>query len=339
MSLFDTVRIRDAIREGMQIPSSNNFYNSEPWYLFSKNHLLPILKRMYGSRELFDEFILDDSGHLKSYTDINADVQEYIDDIFRINSWKYARLYDVYIADYNPIWNVDGTETETINRTTDNTGTQTVAGSGSDTLTKSGKEKIDHKGDDTLAFNGSEKTERTGNETDSPTGTSTLTKSGAITEIHDGDNTHSRTTFDSSSFLNTDKDADSRKISTNYSMNISGGASPYQEINSFDTRTDTHTYNQVADEKTFNQRNDKTTYNSYDETSFTNRQDQTTYGKTDTRTDNLTETESISTMKVRQGNIGVTSTQKLIMEQVNVAQSYRFLQVIAEDIAQTISYN
>ena len=306
MAFFDSVKIKDIVRDGLEIPGNNNLYNSEPWFLFAKNNLLKLLKRLYGNRELFDNIILEDDGHLKTTPDILDEVKDYIDSLFTVNTWKYKHLYDLYCAEYNPIWNVDGKEEETITRTTKNTGTQENKNSGKDTLEKTGKESV----------------EKTGNETDEPSGTETLQKQGSITEANSGGVENGRTTFDSSTFLGTDKSTDTLKHTSSYGKDGNGNNDPYKETTSFTTRKDTHTYHNVKDE-----------------TSFTNRKDETTYGKTDTRTDNLTENENVSTIKVRQGNIGVTSTQKLFSEEVNVAMSFRFLEGVALDIATTISYS
>ena len=306
MAFFDSVKIKDAIQEGLQIPVNNNLYNSEPWFLFAKNNLLKLLKRLYGNRELFDNIILEDDGHVKSTEDILDEVKDYIDSLFTVNTWKYKHLYDLYCAEYNPIWNVDGKEEETINRKRENTGTLEMASSGTDSIEKKGKES----------------TTRTGNETDEPTGTESLQKQGSITEANSGGVENGRTTFDSSTFLGTDKSTDTLKHTSTYGKDGNGNNDPYKETTSFTTRKDTHTYNSVKDE-----------------TGFTNRVDETTYGKTDTRTDDLTEEETIGTIKVRRGNIGVTSTQKLFTEEVNVAMSFRFLNGIALDIATSISYS
>lgn len=338
MGFFDCVKIKDIISNGLQIPGNNNLYNSEPWFLFSKNHILKLLKRMYGNRELFDEFILQDDGYVKSTADILDDVQEYIDDLFTVNTWKYAHLYDIYVAEYNPIWNVDGTEQETVSRTTKNTGTQENKGSGKDTLEKLGSEKHAKTGHDDLTKTGTEAMTRTGNETDEPTGSEKLQKSGSVTESNSGGVENSRTTFDSATFYGTDKSDDTLKHTTTYGKTGTGTSDPYEETTSFTTRKDTHTYNSVKDESSFVNRKDEQAYNSNDTLSFTGRKDETTYGKTDTRTDNLTENENISTMKVRQGNIGVTSTQKLMNEQINISVAFRFLEWICQDIAMSISY-
>ena len=280
MSLFTRVTIKDLFNKGFTLPTLNNFYNSEPWYLFTINILPGILKRYYGNRELFDDIILDSSGHDRTDTDIIQETKDSVDYLFIMNNWKYKHLYDLYTAEYNPIWNVDGIEKETITRETKNTGTQTNKGSGDDTLVKSG------------------------NMTDKKTGDDTIVQTGSIKDENGGGVQNARTTFDSgSTHYDTDKTTDTGSTTT-----------------------------------TFNQKTDKTTYNSTNTTTYNSVQDKTTYGKTDTRTDNLTENESISTIKERGGNIGVTMTQDMFSREVNLTDTFKFIDTIARDIAINISY-
>lgn len=304
---MEKITIKNVISKGLQIPASDQFYNSEPWFLFSKNHLISILRRMYGNREMFDDLIFDEStGHIKPDSDILAETQDTMNLVMQVNTWKYRHLYDIYCAEYNPIWNVDGIEKETIDRLQENTGEQTNEQSGTDTLEMSGKET----------------NTKSGYETNEPSGVSKITKSGSITESNSGGPTNSRTTFDSATFADLDKTTDTGKHSTTYGENISGGSDPYIEQTSYVSREDKLTYHDVKDEK-----------------SFDHREDSTTYGKTDTRTDDLTEHENIINIKERHGNIGITTTQKMMNEEISIASSFRFLEIVARDIAVAISYS
>lgn len=298
--------IKNAISKGLTIPVNDQFYNSEPWFLFAKNQLISVLRRMYGNRELFDDIIYDeDTGHMKPDATILQETKESIDLVLMVNTWKYKHLYDVYCADYNPIWNVDGIEKETVDRLQTNTGDQTIEQSGTDTL----------------AMSGTEANTRTGNEVTEPSGVTKVSKTGSITDSQSGGPTNSRTTFDSATFADTDKTTNSGKTSTSFGVNLAGTVDPYEEQTSFVNREDKLTYNNVKDER-----------------SFQDREDSTTYGKTDTRTDDLTEQENLVTIKERHGNIGVTTTQKMLQEEIDIASSFRFLEIVAQDIAMAISY-
>lgn len=282
--------IKDAINTGSIIPTNNNYYNSDDWFINTAQHLDQLLYRTQGRRELFDDL-----------TEDHEEIKAAVDDLFMFNAYKYRHLWTLYVAEYNPLWNVDGTEKTT--RTRDNTGTQEDKLSGTDEFEKLGKEK----------------STRTGNETTAPDGSETMTKAGSITTANSGGPTSGRTTFDSATFYDTDKVADTGKQSTTYGEK-NGASDPYTETKSYSSdRKDTHTYNNVADEL-----------------AFTNRSDKTTYGKTDTRTDNLHENEII--VHERGGNIGVTMTTQLEESEYNWTMLFKFLNIIVSDIANHIAY-
>lgn len=245
------------------IPVSNNYYNSREWFLQTYNLLDGLIKRTQGNRILYED--------LETLDDVKAA----IDDLLVFNRYKYDHLWKLYVAEYNPLWNVDGSEKTIRERV--NTGTQENALSGKDSLEYLGSEKDSHSGHDDV------------------------TQTGSIKDENGGNLTSSRTTFDSSTFADTDKDTDTRSTTT-----------------------------------TFNSKKDQSNYNSDMTHSFTGRKDETTFGKKDTRTDNLTEHEEIT--HIRGGNIGVTMTTQLETDEVNFVNSFHFLQTIVSDIANHISY-
>lgn len=85
----------------------------------------------------FGERILSNIGML-----VNSDIDSLTDLIFALFGTKWARLWTDYTVEYNPIWNVDGTETitETRNLSNTETGTDTHTESGTDTRTDTGSE-------------------------------------------------------------------------------------------------------------------------------------------------------------------------------------------------------
>lgn len=174
-----------------------------------------------------------------------------------------SKMLDALRKNYNPIWNVDGVE-GTIHQST-HTGTDTDKKTGTDTT--SGSEK------GTVTNTGKSTNTRTGNETDTPTGK----------DINTGFNT----TFDSSTFRDTQKTE-----------------------STFEQRVDTHTYNQVKD--TFEVDADNPTT----ETRNLANGGSTQYNSQTQKTLNLKD-EDLD-MKIRQGNIGVTSTQSLIRQQIDL---------------------
>lgn len=289
--------IRKAIEEyGSIIPLNNNFYNSEDWFLNSVNILDRLLTSTQGRRELF------------AYLETETDIVNAVDDLFMMNSYKYKHLWDLYTAEYNPLWNVDGiekTEREQIN-----TGTQTNKLSGKDTLAKLGSESDARTGHDDLT--------RSGSEADKKTGDDTLVQSGSIKDQNGGAVTEARTTFDSAAFLDTDKTSDATDTTT-----------------TFNNKQDKTTFNST-NTKTFTNRKDEQAYNSTSTHSFTNRSDETTYGKEDKRTDNLNEKETIT--YTRGGNIGTTMSQQMAEAEVKWSTFFKFYQTVVSDIANHISY-
>lgn len=278
------------------IPVGNNYYNSREWFLQTYNLLDGLIRRTQGNRILYED--------LETLDDVKAAV----DDLLVFNRYKYDHLWKLYVAEYNPLWNVDGTEKTIRERV--NTGTQENALSGKDSLEYLGSEKDSHTGHDDVTKSGSESRARTGHDD--------VTQTGSITDSNSGNVTSSRTTFDSSTFADTDKDTDTRSTTT-----------------TFNNKKDQTNYNST-DTTSFTARKDETAYNSDMTHSFTGRKDETTYGKKDTRTDNLNEHEEIT--HIRGGNIGVTMTTQLETDELKFVDTFHFLQTIVSDIANHISY-
>ena len=186
---------------------------------------------------------------------------------------------------YNPIWNVDGV-TGTIHQES-HTGTDTdkktgdVKNTGSSSTTSAGKS--------VTTDNGSSSTTKSGSESDEPTGKD-------IVEV-------SNTTFDDDTYEG------STKTET-----------------SFDTRKDTHTYTNVKDTYEVDPNNPiKSTYevdsqNPLKETYLVDDANplKETYNTELKKTLNLK--DEILDMQIRQGNIGVTSTQSLLQQQLALTE-------------------
>lgn len=212
------MKIRKALEQGLiNIPDSNIFFNSEQWFLFCKDKITPMLSVQQGNREIFPHLYLnEDTGKKESNATITTRITNSITVLFLANSWKYKHLYDLYSAEYNPIWNYDGTEERTLTRT--ETGTKDV----SDSKT----------GDDTVGYNGTE----------------TNTKEGSVTEMGASGVQQQRTTFDSAIDYDTDKTTEDNSKATVYGVRrdpVIGGdiSDPMTETKSFTGRTDKTTYN------------------------------------------------------------------------------------------------
>lgn len=166
---------------------------------------------------------------------------------------------------------------------------------------------LNQTGDVTDAKTGNDSTTRTGNETDEKTGTESNTRTGSESNTQSGSTTETtaKTSYDSNTFY------DAEKVTT--------------EPNQAATTTQ---YNNVKDETSFTGRKDTHTYNTV--------KDKTDYDSTNTNTRNLQDVER--TVLIRHGNIGVVSTVKLLQEYIQLAEEVNFLDIVARDVVNSISY-
>lgn len=213
-------------------------------------------------------------------------------DLFRATygAWYASRqpaiekLFQAFRANYNPIWNVDGVEGR-VQQTT-HTGTDTDKKTGD--ITKTGKTTDTSTGKSTTENTGSSKNEKNGNETTAPAGSETATTA--------------KTTFEDDTFENT------QKVTTEFSLD----------------RMDTHTYNQVSDTYSIDAQDPLTeTYevdaqNPLKDTYEIDAQNplKEKYNTELQKTLNLSDQDL--EMTIRQGNIGVTKSQDLVMSEKDV---------------------
>ena len=227
--------------------------------------------------------------------DIAGDINEAIN-LFHMTfeAWYASRqpaierLFQAFRAKYNPIWNVDGVEGHI--RQSSHTGDVTKTGKSETTNT--GQTDTTHTGQTDTTNSGSSSNERNGNETNAPAGTETATTA--------------KTTFDDTDF------EDTQKITTGFSLD----------------RIDTHTYNQVKDTYAVDPLDPlKETYkidaqNPLKDQYKIDAQNplKETYKIDDQNP--LKEARNLSDqdleMTIRQGNIGVTKSQDLVMSEKDV---------------------
>ena len=244
-------------------------YNFMGFYSENYTTIDPFIRIMYGGMKT----IVDDAGTFDllvgGYLTTQQDALQ--------------KKYDVLRTEYNPIWNVDGTEV------TERENTQ----SGNITNTKSG----------TMS------TTKNGSITTDNGGTITNTKSGSVNRENGEVSTtvvNQKNPFESDGFVD-----DSKQTSTTPTNNA------------------TETYNNVTDTQTMNNVKSTETYNNItDLQSFNN------YG--DTQTFNNVKNVSRETL-TRQGNIGVTSTQSLIDQELSIRLN-DFYMILFSEILNTICY-
>lgn len=276
------------------------------------------------------------------------------------NVYKWSNLLKSCMLEFNPLWNVDGVEgtirelkhsgTDTTAKsgkdTIEKTGTETTDIDGTETTTKDGKDTLTDSGTDTLEYKGSQDLSYIGSERDTHNGSESLAYNGSEVDTKGGSVQHlqSRTTTESNTFYDTEKNVDTYNSQT--------------DTKSFNNRSDTKSFTNRYDEKSFTNRKDTT--------SFTNREDERTLDLTheqsydssvelahDTTNQTTFDTSNETTyasqllktlnlndeelqMVIRQGNIGVTTTTKLLTEfreYINI----NVVDIIAKDIIKSVT--
>lgn len=259
--------------------------------------------KTYGDRKLLDDYFKYYSSYENSTNDINWLLALIFDDIHatvNANIYRWSNLVKSTLLEFNPLWNVDGVTGEI--RQVDHTGTDTTTHAGTDTLTKEGT--------DTNLKNGSVDVDYKGTKINDKAGKEKTTNSG--NDI----NTTSRTTTESSTFYDTEKNTmQNGKITTVEYLGKTDNTL-YSDMEHFDNREDTTSYNNIEDERT------------YDLT------DTTTFDSSLTKLLNLHDKDLF--MQIKQGNIGVTTTTKLLTEFRDYV-NFKIVDVIAKDIIKSIT--
>jgi hypothetical protein len=152
----------------------DNEYASDDWWTAYRNKLRAYLDDLQGDREILESIMKKDwvtgLGPVHpagSWEAVEHWVDKRINMLFVVNAYKYRHLYQLQTADYNPLWNVDGTTKTTFDWD----------------MTRTGKDEVTRSGED--------KNVKTGNQANAATGTDTQT--------------NSTTTYDSSLDHKTDK--------------------------------------------------------------------------------------------------------------------------------------
>ena len=106
----------------------NGNYKNSDWFSYVNGNddtslIMGYFFRYYGEKTVFS--------HESNFDDILTELRENIYLHFTINNYKYSKLFGALQAEYNPLHNVDATETRTY--TKDNTGT--VGNTGTESTT------------------------------------------------------------------------------------------------------------------------------------------------------------------------------------------------------------
>lgn len=236
--------------------------------------------------------------------------------------------------------------------TTARNGEDKLARTGDDTTTRNGEDKLARTGDDTVTRNGEDELAKTGDDTTTRNGEDKLTKSGSEKSERDITLTKDVAAFNSSSYspaLQDTTDDDTELTFTNRDdTRTYTDLEDKTDYNSTETRTYTDLEDKTAynstDTRTFTNLEDKTDYNSTDTRTYTNLEDKTTYNSTDTRTyTNLKDKTDYNSSNTRtddlteeidshiHGNIGVTSSQDMFKQQIDIIPYYDLIDFITTD--------
>ena len=292
------------------------------WYQYIKGKFNDKVWEDFYSRQIFNVMKFNNEDNDINYTNIIKSIKIRLQTKARL----YERMFNAFMSDYNPLWNVDGV-TGTI-RESKHTGTDTDAKTGTEntslsdtgTISNSGKTTTKNEGKTTTQNEGKSSNTKSGSETNSPSGEEVLTK--AVT------------TYDDDTFRNTERDT-----------------------TSFTSRTDTHTYNSVKDiyevdsEKPLKETYEvdsqnplKTTYevdsqNPLKETRNLAGTNNTTFNTSLQKTLNLKD-EDLE-MVIRQGNIGITKSSELLQDTLSLYDNelMDFVHYVVNDCINQISYS
>ena len=347
---------------------SSWFNNSQTWYHFLDNVLDDWIYNNYAKRffksDLIDEFEAPfdndayystnpsysgwflSNGIYSDYSYLSQKISNICYNVFKVNQEKYKKLYDAMTLEFNPLWNVDGTETTV--RTLEKDGTISTAKDGYDELSRTGHDDVIHSGKDTTTKSGSFDAVRSGSQDMHRLGDDETTFSGSEASTRTGSRelktqggeitTHEEATTDSQSMITTTKD------NTFYGVDgVIGDLA--------DSKIETESFTNLRDQKTFTDREDSIHHDVTDTTTYNDVTDElehgekvenkylskhrTTYDVDDVQTFDTVDTERISLE--RHGNIGVTTTTKLLSEYVDYAEYFNYVDIVAKDLIEAFT--
>lgn len=211
----------------------------------------------------------------------------------------WTKLYETTKYEYNPIYNYDRTEEETVTTSGTNqaSGQDSRTGSGTDssTVQNSGSDSTAH--GHVITNSGTDSTTHTGTDTTLRTGIENVAHSGT------GNVMHSVQAYDDQVLQSQSADAETRNFSDNTTRNLSDA----ETLNLTDETT--------HDLKETHSGTDSVTYGGKTTNTGTRSDsDSVTYGRKDTRNETITRTVRAY------GNIGVTTTQQMIQSSRDIAK-------------------
>ena len=221
----------------------------------------------------------------------------------------WNRVYQASLAEYDPIENYRRNETETITdgKTEEHSGTDTNTAGGSDTLARTGTDSNTESGTETFG--------RTGTDTNTASGSDTTTGSSESKDTNSGTDT----------VLNKITGFDSNDLVTHDSSDTTYGHILENEAEG----TNTQSYGRV--DTLQHNTTDTTTFGKVD-TMQHNTTDTQTYGKTDTfrHGEKIEHAGSSARSVLAYGNIGVTTSQDMLTQELELAKIIQVVPIIIE---------
>lgn len=284
----------------------------------SSQFKIKLLQKYYTFNFLTGSYYDPEYGEVELANNITEAITQFT---YAYNVWRedrkygFLKLLNALRSHYDPIWNVDGVEIETIIRDLDSTrdtdktnrGTQTTADTGTQTTADTGTQTTNETGTDQNAHTGTLTTANTGTQANAKTGTErTVADDQSITQ---------ESPYDDNLFYNKQRVDTDNDDTTTY--------------NTTDTRTDNLTElqtNALTDLETKNLQTQRTDNLSSLRTD--NLQSQRTDNLTENVDEAIAEDETTRRTLERHGNIGVTKTQELILSQFDVTEQDKLIDYI-----------
>ena len=249
-------------------------------------------------------------------------------------------------------------------------GSDSIASSGSDStnnsstgsVTKSGSQKVTDSGSDSLSHSGSGSETISGSKTESSDGSSSVYGFNSGSAVpSDTTNQDVTTNYNNVKTDRTDTLNDTTsygKVETTSFDSLKDTQEGTEQSSVTYGKTDTSTYGKVettsyksltdsqsgqnSSETTYG-KTDTTSYGKKEKTSFDSVTDtqsgqnstETTYGKTDTNTKNLTTT--VTDEFHREGNLGITSSQQMLNQELELREKYYFFGIVFKDLDKSLS--
>ena len=285
----------------------SGFYGDVPEWLNNQflNMVSMTIEDDFSSRELMNDNATVDN-------DLIADINGRNARLLVRNKQKYDHLYRLFNLDYNPIYNVDSTESITRSLTNTNSSSET----GKTELSRNTTDTTDMT--DTMTYDTSLVT-NDDNSVSRETSNEVVTDGTRTDNLTEASNDNkSRTTFDSSEFYNTDKDVFSKtntgSIDNDETVNESGSETESSERDISEAKTGTET-----------RRIDNELKHTGKDTTDT----------TNTLNSEGSEAETIT--HLRYGNQGVTMTQDMTMKEISYSNYIKFIDIVALDVVRNFS--